>query len=59
MIWNLKNLIEHSKEIHTDTKEAGWVPARPINLRSIKRWFYELWLVATGKADVVVWPGNQ
>lgn len=59
MIWKLKNLVEHTEQCHTDTGTKGWVPARPLNYRSWRRWLREVWLVMTGRADLVVWPGNQ
>lgn len=59
MIWSLKNLIENSEQNQTKTKNGDWVPARPWNYRIWRRWFRKVWLVMTGKADLVIWPGDQ
>lgn len=36
-----------------------YVPARPMGYASIKQRFKCAWLVFTGKADALVWPGDQ
>lgn len=36
-----------------------WVPARPEGLYSIGNRIKAAWLVFTGKADAVIWPGDQ
>lgn len=36
-----------------------WVPARPVHYDTIKNRLKAAWLVFTGKADAVVWPGDQ
>jgi len=36
-----------------------WVPARPCGFYSIGNRFKAAWLVFSGKADAVKWPGNQ
>ena len=43
-------------ETHAYFSEIGYVPARPIGFASrIKA----AWLVLIGKADALVWPGDQ
>jgi hypothetical protein len=39
--------------------DGMWIPARPLGLYSIVNRFKLAWLVFTGKADVLVWPGGQ
>jgi len=36
-----------------------WVPARGMQMRSLKQKLKEVWLVWTGQADVLVWPGQE
>lgn len=42
-----------------DTGMVLWVPARPLGFYSIGSRIKAAWLVFTGKADAVIWPGNQ
>lgn len=56
MIYNVQSIVEHSVQTQINGK---WVAARPINLRSIKQRLREVWLVLTGKGDVIIWPENQ
>ena len=37
----------------------GWVPARPEGYSSILYRLKATWLVFTGRADALVWPGGQ
>jgi hypothetical protein len=57
-IWNVKNLLDHA---FTCTVRSGdtWVPCRPIGRTDIPNRIKALWMVLTGKADVVVWPADQ
>ena len=57
-IWNLKQLINTVDEI-TVKIDKSWIPARPIGAFGINNRFKAAWLVFTGKADAVIWPGNQ
>ena len=61
MIWNLKDLIESTASTHTEIQSGKWVPARPCNsrYRTMRQKFKEAWVVYTGKADAVIWPGGQ
>lgn len=36
-----------------------WVPMRPLGYGGIVRRIKLAWMVFTGKADAVTWPGNQ
>ncbi len=36
-----------------------WVPARPIGYFSITNRLKYAWMVFTGKADIIIWPGGQ
>lgn len=36
-----------------------WLPARPKGYPSVFSRIHLAWMVFTGKADAVVWPGNQ
>lgn len=45
--------------ISTGPHSVAWVPCRGINFSSIPTRLKAAWLVFTGKADAVVWPGDQ
>ena len=38
---------------------GGYIPARPMGYASYKQRFKCAWMVFTGKADALVWPGGQ
>lgn len=38
---------------------GGYIPARPMGYASFKQRFKCAWMVFTGKADALVWPGGQ
>jgi hypothetical protein len=51
------------KQVSGDGPLAGlpdgrWVPARPIAFQSIRERVRATWLVWTGRADALVWPGQ-
>lgn len=53
-----------AERIHQANPAAGlpdgrWVPARPIGFQSIRQRLRATWLVWTGRADALVWPGDQ
>lgn len=60
-VYKLENLIKPTDTF--TTHEGKWVPARPMGwgggLYGLKLRFKLAWLVFSGKADAVVWPGNQ
>lgn len=35
-----------------------WLPARPVPYRSLLDRIRDAWLVFTGKADLLIWPGQ-
>jgi len=57
MIWTLQNLLA-SVSTTSVCIDGKWIPARPENWRFTNRW-KAAWMVLRGKADAVVWPGNQ
>ena len=58
MRWHLKHLLKHTNEVSTEI-DGDWVPARPINLISLRQRFRDAWNVLTEKADALHWPKNQ
>lgn len=61
MIWNLDWLMKTASSCTAEVRPGVWVPSRPINTRH-EPWSVRLratWLVLTGRADAVVWPGGQ
>ena len=59
-IWNLKRLVEHcnKNEVSCQISTGDWVPARPLGYDSISNRLRAAWLVFTGNADAVIWPGQ-
>ena len=61
-IWSLDGLLDF---IHTSgmkvqcNKTKQWVPCRPVGYPSLVSRIKTAWLVFTGKADAIVWPGEQ
>lgn len=54
---------EWIKELANPTCQAGlhdgrWVPARPYGFQTIGRRIRATWLVWTGQADALIWPGQ-
>jgi hypothetical protein len=39
--------------------DGRWVPARPIGFQSLRYRVRATWLVWTGRADALIWPGQQ
>jgi hypothetical protein len=64
---NTPRLYTLTQLIKSTTGEVGnsvnignqWVPARPLGYGGIVRRIKLAWMVFTGKADAVTWPGNQ
>jgi len=63
-IYQLRHLVDYLQNnpvetgIKVDDKEL-WVPARPVGYPSLCQNIKAAWLVLTGKADVVIWPGTK
>lgn len=51
---------EDFRSISNTTCDVGgrWVLARPLPLYGIGTWLRAIWLVATGRADALVWFGQ-
>ena len=64
-LWRLEDLPgirPVSKTIPTinETEIGGqWMPARPLGYYSLASRLRLAWMVFTGKADALKWPGNQ
>ena len=43
----------------TTPVDGEWVIARPFGLASVGRRFRVAWMVFTGQADALVWPGQE
>ena len=49
----------YNGEVLTRLGPNNWVPARPLGYASYTLRFRAAWLVFTGRADALVWPGGQ
>lgn len=56
MSWDWLDLV---LETGTEIKPGYWAPSRPISAPTLRDRFKAAWLVFTGKADALIWPGNQ
>ncbi len=57
-IWALSGLLHTVEDIETNIN-GKWLPARPLGYPSLRSRIKAAWLVFTGKADAVIWPGEQ
>ena len=59
MKFTAEQLRDHN--LSTLTHDGYWVPARPIEYRYqlLGARIKEAWLVLKGKADIVLWEGND
>ena len=57
MIYQLWDLLKMTQEVHVCIN-GNYIPARPMQ-GFLKTRIKAAWLVLTGKADAVVWPGGQ
>lgn len=58
-IWFLNEVIKSSQQNAVEIVPGTWVPARPLGFSSWSFRIKAAWLVFTGKADALIWPGNQ
>jgi len=58
MIYTIKHLMKWNVECEIG---GEWVPCRPVTYMALtlRERFRAAWMVFTGKADAVVWPGGQ
>ena len=59
-VYDLEEIIWLAGPAGVQTEIGGvWMPARPEGLFSFPSRVRAAWLVFTGRADAVRWPGNQ
>lgn len=58
--WQLELLVKHAVEgeCQAGLPDGRWVPARPLGFYSLGSRLKAAWLVFTGEADAVLWPGQ-
>ena len=54
----LKQLLREVNDTQTNLN-GKWVPARPYRIYSLRSIFSDIWLVITGKVDIVLWPEDE
>lgn len=60
-VWQIDFLIKHcngGEMLCGILPDGRWVPARPVGFYSIRTRINAAWLVFTGRADAVTWPGQ-
>jgi hypothetical protein len=58
IVWQLDCLIKWSKSNRTSNGN-NYYPVRPFGWPSLSSRVQIAWLVFTGRADAVIWPGDQ
>lgn len=59
-IWSLHDLLRQANEVRCRLPDSDqWIPCRPFGWTTIAYRLSAMKLVWQGKADVVVWPGEQ
>lgn len=59
---NLLRLADLVHELHhcqMETEGGLWIPGRPLGFYSLWSRLNLAWMVFTGKADALLWPGGQ
>lgn len=59
LIYTLQSLAMTAATTSTKDHEGLWIPARPMGFTQIRYRLRAAWLVFTGRADAVTWPGGQ
>jgi hypothetical protein len=57
-IYRLDSIIRLAESCGAQIGNA-WVPARPLGFPSWRQRWRAAWLVWGGRADAVIWPGDQ
>ena len=58
MIWSLAGLMRHCNTTRAEI-DGKWVPAKPLDYRTLKTKFKEAKAVFKGEADAFTWPCGQ
>jgi hypothetical protein len=58
IIYLSPNWVESINEVQAQIEPNKWVPARPLGFQSLRTRIRAAWLVWTGKADALIWPGQ-
>ena len=57
-VWKLRDLLNSIQSCSAEI-DGKWIPARPIGFFSIGHRIRAALAVFTGKADALIWPGDQ
>jgi hypothetical protein len=58
-LYNARQLMLTGMESQAQLPNGCWVPARPLGLFSFRSRLRLAWMVFTGRADALVWPGQR
>lgn len=50
--------LQSLSQCSTEIEPGKWVPARPLAFMSVGQRVKATWLVWTGRADALIWPGQ-
>jgi hypothetical protein len=57
-IITLESVMQVVNTLSTRLKDDRWVPARPVGYQGLRQRLRAAWMVFTGKADALKWPGQ-
>jgi hypothetical protein len=52
------SVVRNASQLQAGLPDGRYVPARPIGWQSFGQRFRAAWLVFTGRADALTWPGQ-
>lgn len=58
-ICDVVNVVRTASEIQAGLPDGRYVPARPLGWQSWTMRWKAAWLVFTGRADALLWPGQE
>lgn len=58
-ICHVESVVRNAAEVQAGLPDGRYVPARPFGWQSWTMRWKAAWLVFTGKADALLWPGQE
>lgn len=58
-LWTVESLMQSVRSVSVCRDGDNWMPGRPLGYPSFISRCKCAWAVFTGKADAVIWPGDQ
>lgn len=58
-VWQLEDLVKFADRAHVQLPDGRYAPARPLGWDDWRSRWRAAWMVWTGRADALIWPGGQ